>query len=85
MFELDSINLRTRAQFFISTLEVLIFCFLLRPGNGPFCWTKDEQEALTEVSIVLAADGELRDSPWLLYLDLLEHVLFYNGNLFFES
>ena len=79
-FELDSINLRTRAQFFISTLEVLIFCFLLRPGNGPFCWTKEDQEALTDVSIVLAADGDIHT-----HIDLLEHVLFYNGNLFFRE
>ncbi|XP_078348673.1 methyltransferase-like protein 22 isoform X1 [Oculina patagonica] len=35
---------------------------VLPTGNGPFCWTKEDQEALTDVSIVLAADVIYDDS-----------------------
>ena len=27
------------------------------PGGGTFCWTKEDREAMADVSIVLAADG----------------------------
>ena len=32
--------------------------FLFYLGEGAFCWTKEDQEVLTNVTVVLAADGE---------------------------
>lgn len=32
--------------------------FLFYLGEGDFCWTKEDQEVLKNVTVVLAADGE---------------------------
>ena len=32
--------------------------FLFYLGEGNFCWTKEDQEVLKNVTVVLAADGE---------------------------
>ena len=47
---------------------LIISCFLLffRPGNDPFCWTKEDQVALADVSIVLAADGRVKAAVLLI-------------------
>lgn len=36
----------------------LYFSGRLCSGEGAFCWTEEDQEALKEASVILAADGE---------------------------
>ena len=39
------------------------FFFFFRLGNGAFCWAREDREAMTDVSIVLAADGKGKSCP----------------------
>lgn len=43
---------------FLTLLSAKQHFFLFYLGEGAFCWTKEDQEVLTNVTVVLAADGE---------------------------
>ena len=43
--------------------DPILFPVLFRLGKGAFCWTKEDREAMTDVSIVLAADGKGKACP----------------------
>lgn len=44
-------------HFFYFVIRQTTF-FPFFPGEGAFCWTKEDQEVLKNVTVVLAADGE---------------------------
>ena len=43
---------------FLTLLSAKQHFFLFYSGEGAFCWTKEDQEVLKNVTVVLAADGE---------------------------
>ena len=43
---------------FLTLLSAKQHFFLFYLGEGAFCWTKEDQEVLKNVTVVLAADGE---------------------------
>lgn len=47
----------------------------LQTGNGAFCWTKEDREAMTDVSIVLAADVIYDDSLTDAFMETLLRLL----------
>lgn len=43
---------------FLTLLSAKQHFFLFYSGEGAFCWTKEDQEVLKNVTVVQAADGE---------------------------
>ena len=43
---------------FLTLLSAKQHFFLFYLGEGAFCWTKEDQEVLKNMTVVLAADGE---------------------------